>query len=187
MRTDVKAGHHMQRQQWHCRSQTIADSTPLPSKFLVSANSTRAGSHKRKVSRAGGSHADALELKSAAGPGSVGCSSSAGMLGAAAPAAHACVFALRAAPPELRLHQIEKGAHCTRGSPCFGPCWTLIWCMHAGYAGWPCRLAPGYVLPSELCLRPLLAACCSSQVTTQDRDGQQYAVLCQMLICCAHA
>ena len=52
---------------------------------------------------------------------------------------------------------------------------------------WLCRLVSGNVPPSERCLRPLLAACCSSQVSAQDRNGQHYAAMCQMLICCGHA
>ena len=98
-------------QQWHCTSQTIADSPPFPSKMYVSANSMSAGSHKKKMSRAGGSHAEASGLRSAAGLGSVGCRSGAGMLGAPAPAAHATARALHAAAPELRLHRPRKGAH----------------------------------------------------------------------------
>ena len=58
-----------------------------------------------------GSHVDALDLGSAAGPGSAGCLSGAGVLGAVTPVAHADVRSLRAAPPWLRLHQPGEGAH----------------------------------------------------------------------------
>ena len=116
-RWDGRASHaETCTQQWHCTSQTIADSPPLPSKMYVSANSMSAGSHKKKMARAGGSHAEASGLTSAAGPGSAGCLSGTGMLGAAATAAPVAVRALHAAPPGLRLHQPRKEAHRSKSS-----------------------------------------------------------------------
>ena len=56
----------------------------------------------------------------------------------------------------------------------------LTACYHAG---WP----QGHVPLSELSARLLLAACCSSQASAQDGNGQQYAAMCQMLMCCRHA
>ena len=69
-----------------------------------------------------GSHVDALDLCSAAGPGSGGCLSGAGVLGAVASVAHAAGRALRAAAPELRLHPPGKVAQDTRDSLCYRPC-----------------------------------------------------------------
>ena len=103
-------------QQWHCTSQAMADSPPLASKMYISAISMSAGSHKKKMAWAGGSHAEASGFRSAAGLGSVGCLSGAGMLGAAAAAAQVAVRALRAAPSGLRLHRPRKGAPHSKSS-----------------------------------------------------------------------
>ena len=120
-RQEQRASHvetyvHACTQQWHYTSQAIAESPPLPSKMYISANSMRAGSHKKKMARAGGSHAEASGLRSAAGPGSVGCLSGAGMLGAAAAAAQVAMRALRAASPCICLHRPRKGAHRSKSS-----------------------------------------------------------------------
>ena len=115
------------------------------------------------MSRAGGSQAEALDLRLAVCLASAGWLSGAGMLGAAAPAAHAAGRALRAAAPELRLHQPGKGAQGTRGPLRSGPCWTVIWCMRAGDAGW----LQEYQQLSKLRLRLLPTAQASAATAKQ--------------------